>query len=64
MLILLPVPWDQWLYIPSEGCGVNYLGENTFKIHVHLLIFFRVELSSLLGEKGSLWHGGTWTSTL
>ena len=18
------VPWDRWLYIPSEGCGVNF----------------------------------------
>jgi len=18
------VPWDQWLYIPSGGCGVNF----------------------------------------
>jgi len=31
---LNPVPQDRRLYIPSEGCGVNFTGENTFRVYL------------------------------
>ena len=44
------VPRDRWLYIPSEGCGVNFRWKHLQTTPTH---YFWAELSSLLGEKKS-----------
>ena len=43
------VPRDRWLYIPSEGCGINVREVETPSDHTYSL--FWAELSRLLGEK-------------
>jgi len=42
------VPQGQRLYIPSEGCGVNFRWKHLQTTSTH---FCRAELSRLLGEK-------------
>ena len=42
------VPRDQQLYIPSEGCGVNFRWKHLQTTPTH---FLWAELSRLLGEK-------------
>ena len=43
-----PGPQDQQLYIPSEGCGVNFRWKHLQTTPTH---FFGAELSRLLGGK-------------
>ena len=45
------VPRDRQLYIPSEGCGVNFQAKTPEE---HTYSYFRVESSQLLGEKENL----------